>query len=73
MLNIYHDFYGNQAAIRTAKSGGARLTIRGSGAKLIYAKTYKTRRGARIAMGRLSDGWYPVGATKGVAQCPARG
>lgn len=65
MIKTYNDFYGNHATIRVAKSGGARLTIRGAGAKLIYAKTYKTERGARIAMGRLSDGWTQRGATKG--------
>ena len=71
MLKTYQDFYGNHATIRVARSGGARLTIRGVGSKLIYANTYKSERGARIAMGRLSDGWTPRGATKGVTQCPA--
>ncbi len=65
MLNLYHDFYGNTAAIRVAKSGGARLTVRGRNGGLIHAKDYKTERGAKVAMGRLSDGWHPAGATKG--------
>lgn len=71
MLQIYHDFYGCMAAIRVAKNGGARLTIRDGNGRLIHAKTYRTERGAKIAMGRLSEGWHPVGATKGVAKCPA--
>ena len=70
MLKIYHDFYGGQAAIRTFRSGAARLTVRTANGKLTHAKNYKTERGARIAMGRLSDGWYPVGATpKGGSVC----
>lgn len=73
MLKTYQDFYGNHATIRVFRSGSARLTIRGVGAKLIYAKNYKTEKGARIAMGRLSDGWTPRGATatRGVSPCPA--
>lgn len=68
---MYHDFYGNLATIRVAKSGAARLTIRRRTGGLIHAKDYKTERGARTAMGRMSDGWCPVPASKGVDQCPA--
>lgn len=64
MLKIYHDFYGNHATIRVAKSGAARLTVRRGTGGLIHAKDYKTERGAKIAMGRMSDGWHPVGAAK---------
>ena len=57
MMELYRDFYGCHACIRTMKNGSARLTVRTAGGKLIHSKNYATRRGARIAMGRLSDGW----------------
>lgn len=69
-MTMFRDFYGGHACIRTAKSGAARLTVRTPQGKLIHAKTYKTERGARIAMGRLSDGWYPVSGSKEVNVCP---
>ena len=56
-MELYRDFYGCTACIRTSKSGGARLTVRTGGGKLIHAKDYKTYRGAKTAMGRMSDGW----------------
>lgn len=59
-MELYKDFYGGRACIRTAKSGEARLTIRTPSGKLIHAKDYKTYRGAKIAMGRMSDGWKLV-------------
>lgn len=71
-MKIYHDSYGSLATIRTAKSGGARLTVRNKNGALFHAKDYKTERGAKIAMARLSDGWQPVGATqKEGSVCPA--
>lgn len=70
MLKFFHDFYGNHATIRVFKNGSARLTVRRGTGGLIHAKDYKSERGARIAMGRLSDGWHPVGGTKGVNPCP---
>lgn len=54
---IYRDFYGCVAWLRVMRSGAARLTVRTPGGKLIHAKDYRTRRGARIAMGRLSERW----------------
>ena len=59
-MELYKDFYGCHACIRKAKSGGARLTVRSPVGKIIYAKDYKTYRGAKIAMGRLSDGWTRI-------------
>lgn len=71
-MKIYHDFYGCVATIRTTKSGGARLTVRNRNGALFHAKDYKTERGAKIAMSRLSEGWRPVGDTqKGGSVCPA--
>ena len=57
MLELYRDFYGCHAAIRTYRNGSARLTVRTPGGKIIHAKDCATRKGARIAMGRLSDCW----------------
>lgn len=63
-MEIYHDFYGCHARIQVSKSGAARLTVRGKDGKLFHAKNYKTRTGAIRAMGRLSDGWTRIPATK---------
>lgn len=58
-MKAYKDFYGAMAYIRTAKSGGARLTIY-VGGKLTHAKDYKTERGAKIAMGKFGDCWRSI-------------
>lgn len=58
-MERYRDCYGATARIRTSKSGGARLTVY-SGTKLMHAKDYATYRGAKIAMGRMSDTWRKV-------------
>ena len=57
MMKTYRDFYGCHACIRVFKNGSARLTIRTSSGSIFHAKDYKSERDARIAMGRLSDGW----------------
>lgn len=54
---IYHDIYGGCAVIRNRKNGTAELTVRTCYGDLVCRKTYQTGRGARIAMGKLSDGW----------------
>ncbi len=56
-MELYRDFYGCHACIRNYRNGSARLTVRSPDGKLIHAKDYNTRKGARIAMGRLSSGW----------------
>lgn len=56
-MEIYRDFYGSQACIRKMKSGSVRLTVH-VGTKLVFAKNYKTYRGAKIAMGMLTDGGW---------------
>lgn len=56
MREFYKDFYGCAACIRIDRDGAARLTVR-AGGKLVHQKWYKNKRGARIAMGKLSDGW----------------
>lgn len=57
MMEFYRGVYGETARIMVYKDGSARLTVRIGCGKLIHAKDYKSRRGARIAMGHLSDGW----------------
>lgn len=59
-MELYRDFYGGHATIRVFKNGSARLTIRTPHGSIVKAGDYKTRRGALIAMSRLSDGWVRV-------------
>ena len=56
-MKRYRDFYGCHAVIRTSKNGSARLTVRNPYGKLIKTQDYSTERGAKIAMGRMGDGW----------------
>lgn len=56
-MEVYRDFYGCHASIKNSHDGSAQLTVRTSAGKLIHTKRYSTYRGAKIAMGRLSDGW----------------
>lgn len=54
---IYHDFYGYWAYLRNLSGGAARLAVYNPSGRPCHVKNYKTRRGARIAMGLLSDSW----------------
>lgn len=60
MKKNYKDFYGCTASITVARDGRAKLVMRTAGGKLIARGEYKTERGARIAMGRSSDGWRQI-------------
>lgn len=60
MEEIFRDFYGCVASIVTLDDGSVKLTIRGQHDVQFHEKEYSTYRGAKIAMGRLSDGWYKV-------------
>ena len=57
---FYRDFCGCTASIR--KSGNMfRLRIRTSfGGTLVHSKSYRTYRGAKIAMGRAGDCWRRI-------------
>ena len=55
MTERYRDWYGGTASIRKTVEG-VRLTVTVMG-KRILAKTYGTERGARVAMGRVGEGW----------------
>lgn len=53
----YRDFYGGTASIRERRDSTWLLTVRTCYGNRIHCKAYPTERGARIAMGRLSDAW----------------
>lgn len=55
MKRYYKDFYGATASIEEKKDGTAilRTSVAGSRTK----KTYNSFRGAKIALGRMSDCW----------------
>ena len=57
-LELFRDFYGCHASIRNTAGGAARLVVRNPSGKIIKTGNYTSRKGARIAMGRMSDGWY---------------
>ena len=58
MTKYFKDFYGASASIKVGRDGKARLSISAGGKRTV--KTYSTELGARIAMGRMSDGWRKV-------------
>ena len=53
---FYEDFYGCTASILRHPSGKSLLTVRVPQGDLIHSKTYPTYRGARIALGKMSEG-----------------
>ena len=57
MREFYKDFYGCAASLRLNEDGKAHLTVTTPGGKLIHKKSYNSKRGARIAMGKLSESW----------------
>lgn len=57
---FYKDFYGCSASVKHNRNG-ATLTVRTPFNKLIKQQKYKTRRGALIALGKLSDCWKFTG------------
>lgn len=60
MKKHFRDFYGCTASITVMRDGRAKLVVRTPGGKLVTRGEYKTERGARIAMGRSSDGWRQI-------------
>jgi hypothetical protein len=59
-MKQFKDFYGCHAYIKDLLTGGVRLTVYTPGGRLFHAKNYSTERGAKIAMGRMSDGWNEI-------------
>lgn len=60
MTEIYRDFYGCFATLKAHNNGKITLTVRTAAGTLVHSKAYSSKRGAKIAMGRLSDGWNLV-------------
>ena len=60
MKRRFKDFYGCTASIAPTIGAQARLKEFLGNGRLIHNKTYNTERGARIAMGRMSDCWEEV-------------
>lgn len=58
MKKYYKDFCGATASITTRRDGTAKLVIMAGGKR--YSNTYKTERGARIAMSKQGDSWREV-------------
>lgn len=59
MKKHFKDFYGGTASI-TETPSGFRLRVSDGHGSRVLSKTYQTYRGARCAMGKLSDGWKEV-------------
>ena len=56
----FTDFYGCTATITVCIDGCANLAVRTDRGSLVHAKTYNTYRGAKIAMGKMSDCWSMI-------------
>lgn len=54
---FFKDVYGCTARIKVYRDGCAALFVSDPYGKRIVAKKYKNEHGAKIAMGKLSDGW----------------
>lgn len=58
MRSFYTDFYGCTASLcQMLHSSETRLVVRDPHGNVIKRKYYRTWRGAKIAMGKLSDSW----------------
>ena len=53
----FYDFYGGTASITIRRDKKAKLIVRDAYGGKTIDKVYDTERGAKIAMGRCSDGW----------------
>lgn len=61
MMKVYKDFYGCRATILVLFNGMALLKIKTPQGHTVIEKAYNTERGARIAMGKCTDGgWIAV-------------
>ena len=57
MKKYFRDFYGGSASIQIHHDGTATLRVSDGYGDRMVKKTYSSERGARIAMGKYSDGW----------------
>ena len=58
---FYQDFYGCTGILTVSRDDCVKLSIYTPYGDTVHKKVYKSYRGARIAMGRLSDGWNETG------------
>jgi hypothetical protein len=59
-MKRYKNFYGDTASIFVTRMGEFRLRASISHGIRIYDKTYKTERGAKQAMSRLSEATWNI-------------
>jgi len=57
---LYKDFYDGFATITEHRNGTFGLVVKTLHGKVTLKKDYRSLRGAKIAMGKLSDGWTEV-------------
>jgi len=57
MKKYFRDVYGGTASIRLNKDGSATLKVADAHGRPCYGKCYGSERAARIALGKLGDGW----------------
>lgn len=60
MKKIFKDFYGGTASIKANRDGTFSYRVCNNWGKLVSEGVCNTERGAKIAIGRLSDGWREV-------------
>lgn len=59
-MTYYRDSYGCTASIRTRKDGTAALKASDAHGHRFWSVIYTSERGAKIALGKLSDSWQEV-------------
>lgn len=55
-LEIYEDFYGCTYTVLCMPNNTHRLVACTPGGKLFHARSYSTRRGCMVALGKLTEG-----------------
>ena len=55
-LEVYEDFYGCTYTVLRMPDDKHRLVARTPSGKLFYAKSYDTRHGCMVGLGRLTEG-----------------
>lgn len=60
MIERFRDFYGCHATIIRKRNQTYDLYVRLSNGKLLLRSNYTSYRGAKIAMGKMSDSWEKV-------------
>lgn len=62
----YSDFYGSTATLRLGSDGLWQLTVKDANGKLVRTRdAFVSHKGARIALGKLSDGTMKLVHQKG--------